>query len=309
MQIKKPVFWSKINIISILLFPFTFIFLCLSSLNNSLKKKYFLKVPTIFIGNIYVGGTGKTPLSIHIFKLLKKKGWKPAIIKKFYKNHIDEVNLIRQKVNSLFTGKNRVDLSEEAIRKGHRLLIFDDGLQDASINKDLKIICFNSDDLIGNGFLFPAGPLREKINSIEEKDIVVINGNKSKNLEKKISSISKEIKIFYSYYEFSKIKSAIKKRKILAFSGIGNPQSFFSLLKKNKFNVVEKFKFPDHYMYKDKDLKKLIDKAKKNNLQLLTTEKDFHRIKYLFKRNIDFLKINLKIKKEKEFFKELSKKI
>ena len=130
-------------IISILLFPFTFIFLCLSSLNNSLKKKYFLKVPTIFIGNIYVGGTGKTPLSIHIFKLLKKKGWKPAIIKKFYKNHIDEVNLIRQKVNSLFTGKNRVDLSEEAIRKGHRLLIFDDGLQDASINKDLKIICFN----------------------------------------------------------------------------------------------------------------------------------------------------------------------
>ena len=217
MQIKKPVFWSNINIISILLFPFTFIFLCLSSLNNSLKKKYFLKVPTIFIGNIYVGGTGKTPLSIHIFKLLKKKGWKPAIIKKFYKNHIDEINLIRQKVNSLFTGKNRVDLSEEAIRKGHRLLIFDDGLQDASINKDLKIICFNSDDLIGNGFLFPAGPLREKINSIEEKDIVVINGNRSKILEKKISSISKEIKIFYSYYEFSKIKSVIKKENISIF--------------------------------------------------------------------------------------------
>ena len=105
----------------------------------------------------------------------------PAIVKKFYKNHYDEIELIKQNVGNLFLNSSRKKAMDEVQNKNFDVAILDDGYQDCSIKKDLKILCFNEKQLIGNGHTIPSGPLREKLSSIKKSQIVVINGNENKN--------------------------------------------------------------------------------------------------------------------------------
>ena len=184
----------------------------------------------------------------------------------------------------------------------------DDGLQDVSIVKDLSIVCFNSLDLIGNGFLLPAGPLREQLNKINNCQIAVINGERKITFEKKLKSISKNIKIFQSHYKVKNYKK-FKNKKILAFAGIGNPDSFFSLLEKSGLKIEDKIYFPDHYNYNKKEIENLIIQAKKKGLELITTEKDYFRIKRLGFKKIDYVTVDLKIINYKSFERELLKNI
>ena len=191
------------------------------------------------------------------------------------------------------------------------MLIFDDGLQEKRINYDLKIVCFNSSKLDGNGFIIPAGPLRESLNSIKDYDVILINGDhkkESKNFINKVKKINPDIKIFTGKY-VPKDYSKLKKKKFIIFSGIGNPHTFSDTLKslKIKFNRYEKY--PDHYDYKDSDLDKLKNLAKKNNCKLLTTEKDYFRIKKTFRKDISFLKVELLVDQEKQFYKYLSERL
>ena len=148
-------------------------------------------MPIVCIGNIYVGGTGKTPLSIFLACKLSEKQKKPSIIRKLYKDHNDEYQLIRKYFKNLFINKNRVNAIYEAENKGFDLAILDDGFQDYKIEKNLSIICFNQNQQIGNGLIFPAGPLRENLSILKSVQIVVINGKKDKSFEEKIKNFNK----------------------------------------------------------------------------------------------------------------------
>ena len=163
---------------------------------------------TICIGNIYIGGTGKTPLSIKVCQLLNKKNIRSTVLKKFYNEHKDEQLLISNKTN-LISKINRKKCIENAIEKNYEFAIFDDGLQDKSIKYDLKICCFNSSYWIGNGCIMPAGPLREKIHAIKNFDIVFLNGpnKENENIKTKIFEINSNIKIFEGRY---KVKNSEK---------------------------------------------------------------------------------------------------
>ena len=110
MILNKPKFWDKkINFISILLIPFSFLFFIISFLKKILTKTHKFNIPVICIGNIYVGGTGKTPLSIFLAKQLSELGKSPVIIKKFYKEHFDEHNLIKEQFGNFILCKKRLD--------------------------------------------------------------------------------------------------------------------------------------------------------------------------------------------------------
>ncbi len=307
MKLFKPRFWDNENtsIIALLLLPISIIIQLIVRVKLFSKPKKF-NIPVICVGNIYLGGTGKTPLSIKISDIFKKLNVKNAIIKKYHSNQKDEFKLIKSKSNNLFFGSSRVLATKKAINENYKLAILDDGFQDNSIFKNLNILCFNERQLLGNGYTIPSGPLRENISSIKRSNIILVNGKKNKKFEKKINSISRKIKIFYSYYEPININK-FKNKKILAFAGIGNPENFFSLLKKYKLNVKEKIAYPDHYLYSKNEIKELIKKAKKNKLILLTTEKDHFRIKHLGFREIGTLSIRIVIVKEREFVKELKK--
>ena len=182
-------------------------------------------------------------------------------------------------------------------------------MQDFKLKYDLKIVCFNSFSLAGNQLRLPSGPLREKLNNLKKYDAVFINGrNINKKFLKKIKIINPNISIFNGEY-ISTNYIKFKKNNYLTFSGIGNPNSFKNTLKKycikNKLNLV----YPDHYNYSEIDIKKIKEIAKAKKLKILTTEKDFYRIPSKLRKNINFLKINLKIKKLKEFEKFIFKYI
>ena len=258
------------------------------------------------MGNIYVGGTGKTPVSIMIANILKTNNKKPAIIKKYYKDHEDEHKLINNITNSLILNKNRVAAVQKAERENFDVGILDDGFQDHTIKKTLNIICFNNRQLIGNGLVFPAGPLRERLSSLKRAQIVIINGEKNKIFEEKILNISKNIKIFYSEYLPINIEQ-FKNKKLFAFAGIGNPNNFFELLSKYKLNVQKKISFPDHYEIKKKEIDQITEEAVNNNLDLITTEKDFYRVKDYGFKNLKYLKIDLKIEEKNKFITEVLK--
>lgn len=306
MIIKKPNFWDykKPNILSYFLLIFTFPLIINNYLINKRRNQNLSKtknIKTICVGNIYIGGTGKTPLSIKISQILNKINLKTAIIKKFYPYQIDEQKLIANS-NKLYCEKSRKEALKNAQKDMLDIAIFDDGLQDKTLNYDLRFVCFNTLKWIGNGFLIPAGPLREKLKSIKNFDAVFLNGNEEdvSVLKSIIKKINKNIKIFETYYKPLNIHHFNNKDKFLIFSGIGNPENFKKTLTKNKLNVIDEIKFPDHYQYTKKDIENIKQKAKKLQAKILTTEKDFVKIKDEISDDIDYLKIDLIIKREDE---------
>ena len=294
MKILKPKFWqNKLNFFSIILLPFTLLYMVLIKIRKSFSIQKKFKIPLICVGNIYIGGTGKTPLAIKIKNELENFK-KTVVVRKYYKNHKDEHRLIKEKTNSLILNSNRSAAIKEAEKNNYDAVILDDGFQDYSIKKDLNILCFNSNQLIGNGLLFPSGPLREGMSSIRDAKIIIINGKTNKEFEKKIFEISNNTNIYYSKY-LPLNTSQFKGKKILAIAGIGNPDNFFETLKENHLDIQKTISFPDHYEFKKEELEKIIEEARQNNWEIVTTEKDYYRINILGFKNIKYLEIELKI--------------
>tara|TARA_B100000902_G_C27242033_1_gene880533 strand:- start:37 stop:615 length:579 start_codon:yes stop_codon:yes gene_type:complete len=182
MNLKKPKFWDykKPNLLAFILLPLAFLVRIISFLKIKSKKEN-LNIKTICIGNIYVGGTGKTSLCIQLNEILKKRNIKTCFIKKFYNNQADEQILLSNR-GKLFLDKKRINAVKKAVSENYEVAIFDDGLQDKTINYDKTFVCFNTINWIGNGMTIPAGPLRENISTIKKYNHIFINGN-MENLE------------------------------------------------------------------------------------------------------------------------------
>jgi tetraacyldisaccharide 4'-kinase len=307
MKLIKPKFWESKNFISFILYPLSAItFLINFTKKFSIKKNFEIK--SICIGNIFIGGTGKTSLAIEINDLLRKK-FRTVFIKKNYKNQIDEINLLNNK-GKIISSSNREDALFTASKKKYQVAILDDGLQQKNINYDLKIACFNSKYAFGNGYVLPAGPLRENLNIIKDYDLIFLNGEKkNKKLLSKLKSINKNLQIFEGKYKPLNLKKFDLRKKYLMFCGIGNPHEFEQTLVKYKFNISEKIIFPDHHKFSNIDLKELKSNASRDNLTLVTTEKDFFRLNKTQRKNIKFLKIKLEIKDKEKLKKILISKL
>jgi len=314
MILKKPKFWDlkKPNFLVYLLYPFTIFVKINNIITSFIPKKKFTEIKTICVGNLYIGGTGKTPTSLFLYNLLKKMNINPVTAKKFYNNQIDEQKFLED--NSNFISCNdRKEIVKKAIEMKFDIIIFDDGLQEKWINYDIKFACFDSEKWIGNGHLIPSGPLREKMDALKDyHGIFLKRVNEDSNLDyiyKKIRDINPRIEIFESNIEIKNINKFNIDKNYIIFSGIGNPDSFKKLLIKNKFKIIEEITFPDHYNYQDKDISEILDKANLNNAEIITTEKDFKRIPQNFKLNISFLETIMKIKDENKLVQFLKTKI
>ena len=307
MKFFKPGFWDKnqISLFAILLLPISLVFKILSYTKQVLTKTNKSAIPIFCVGNIYLGGTGKTPLCIEIFLILKNLNMNPAFVKKDYVSFLDESLLMKQ-VGPVYQSKKRIDAINAAIQNKVDVAILDDGFQDFSIKKTLSIVCFNEKQWIGNGLTIPAGPLREKLSGLKRANLVIINGEKNMNIENIILNENDKIKIFYTKY-ILKDSERFKDKKVIAFAGIGNPQNFFSLLKNSNINVIEEIKFPDHYNYSKKELDNLVELSKENSAILLTTEKDYFRIEEAYRKKINHLKISVEITNKDNFIKEIKK--
>lgn len=306
MKINKPNFWQDPkSFVSLFLLPVTFFVTIFIFLKKKISNEKKFKIPILCIGNIYIGGTGKTPLSIFIAKELKYLRKKPVIIKKFYAEHKDERLLIKRRNLPLISEKYRENSLSSAEKK-YDLAILDDGFQDYKIKKNMSILCFHSKQLIGNGKIFPSGPLRESLNAVTRAQIAIINGNKSEKFENKLLNINSNLQIIYSKYKLAN-KEKFKNKNILAFAGIGNPNNFFDLLKSNGLTVKKTLSFPDHYNFKKSEILKIINIAKKENYTILTTEKDFLRIEEYKFSEINYCEVELEVLEKEKFIESIKK--
>jgi tetraacyldisaccharide 4'-kinase len=309
MKLKKPKFWDhkKPSFFSYLLLPFSIILDLITKIKS--KPKFSnSKIKTICVGNIYIGGTGKTSLAIKIKEILDKNNIRACFIKKFYPNQTDEQKLL-SKNGVLFSNLKRITALNEAISEGFEVAIFDDGLQDSSIKYDLEIVCFNNLNWIGNGLTLPSGPLRENINNLKSYENVFLNGNEESliAIKEQIKRINPNININSGKYIPLNIGEFDKDQNYLVFSGIGNHKTFIEMLKNNKLKIVSDLEYPDHYQYSKKDLDEIIINAKKFNAHIITTEKDYLRLENLNRNEIFYVKSSLDVSDEKNLTNKLIK--
>ena len=311
MKLKKPQFWDykKPNIIAYFLWPISITLQLLNSFKKIfISKKKFKNIKTICIGNIYIGGTGKTSLSLKVYEILSQKKFKTCFIKKDYIDQLDEQKILEKK-GKLFKSKKRLFALKNAISENYEVAIFDDGFQDETINYDLKFVCFNNLNWIGNGLTIPSGPLRENFRNIKNCNHIFINGDLENidNIKKKILETNPKVNVHIGKYVPENLEKFNINEKYLVFSGIGNHKTFLSMLKKNNFNIIKDIEFPDHYNYSKKDINKIISISEDYNCKILTTEKDFFRSKNYMSDKIEFISSRLEVLNEEKLFEALTK--
>ena len=309
MKLKKPKFWDykKPSFLSYLLLPFSIILGLIARIKS--KSKFSnSRIKTICVGNIYIGGTGKTSLAIKIKEILDENDIKACFIKKFYPDQTDEQKLL-SKNGTLFNNLKRITALDEAISRGFEVAIFDDGLQDNSIKYDMEIVCFNNLNWIGNGLTLPSGPLRESINNLKFYENVFLNGNEESliAIKDQIKKINPYMNINSGKYTPLNIDEFDKNQSYLVFSGIGNHKTFVEMLKNNKLKILSDLEYPDHYQYSKKDFDEIIINAKKYNAHIITTEKDYLRLENFNRNEILYIKSSLNILDEKSLTNKLIK--
>ncbi|MDP1723679.1 MAG: tetraacyldisaccharide 4'-kinase [Alphaproteobacteria bacterium] len=315
---KTPTFWAKRNFISYLLAPIGFLYKQSTSIRQFIKKPYKIPIPVICVGNINVGGVGKTPLSIAIVKHLIEQGFSPHFITRGYgrkihgnfqvqpNHHAEEVGdeaLLLSTIAPVWVAKSRTEVALLAFEQGATHLILDDGFQDPSLFKDISLCVVDAQIGFGNGFGLPAGPLRENIHDgLRRADALCVMGNMTQDIQKHSND---SLPIFEMNLEID-IPDILKDEKIIAFAGIGRPEKFFQSLKNEGLNVIRTFSYPDHYFYKTKDLQAMYKCAEDEGAKLITTEKDFARLKEPSNMILP-IKAKIKIKQNDTFINLLKK--
>jgi tetraacyldisaccharide 4'-kinase len=295
------------SLFSYLLYPLSLLYGILQAWRRKVHKKgYRSRCFVISIGNIVSGGSGKTPFTIFLANFLKQKDYKVAISHRGYKGSFehstvlisdreriffkaqlagDEANLIAQKCSKIpvIAGKNRTKAIQllESTFSDLQIIILDDSFQHLKVQHDFDILIFNSLGGIGNGFVLPAGILREPLSALRFSDCLIWQGR-----EEPISNITNYQKpIFRTQYQISRIYDKLNKYieleqfqqgKIALLSGIGLPASFENTVRSAGFDFVFHEKMPDHFDYQNQTfLPNLKAKLEKHNISyLFTTEKD-----------------------------------
>ncbi len=342
-----------IEFLRILLIPISLIYQIIIILRNLFYDKGYFKskeipIPVISIGNITVGGTGKSPFTIFLAKYFMKKGFKPAIISRGYKGNSNSIEIVFDGKEILSTpdkcgdepimiannllsinnnffvliGKNRVETSNYAIKEFKPdIILLDDAFQHRKIKRNLDICLIDSKEFqekkIMHLLLLPAGNLRENIINLKRADVMIQNNKfdkkeKIKTLYNYNSNLFSLNYINNGFFNINGDKYEISGHNIIAFAGIARPESFFEELKKTNSKIIEIIHFKDHHNYSNDDIEKIKSKANEETF-IVTTEKDFVKIKYfedfLKYFNVLFMKIELILEDSDKFFKIIDNRI
>lgn len=305
--------WYRSYSWTLVLIPFSWLFLCIISLRcwYYSGKAHAYSRPVIVIGNIAVGGTGKTPLVIHLAKIFTQYGFKVGIVSRGYGAHHqaavnfvtrgsdptlvgDEPVMIATQTNCpVIIGKERSEAVEALIKHfpSIQLILSDDGLQHYKMFRDIEIAVIHGLNRFGNGFCLPAGPLREPLSRLNKVDYIVASHNAlaGENL------LQFKPKYFISLDGNENILPVNNPgfSTIHAIAGIGEPGTFFDSLEKMGLKVI-KHVFPDHHLYKSEDLQF------PDVLPIIMTEKDAVKCRSIAPINSWFLSIETILPKEFE---------
>ncbi|MBE6455642.1 MAG: tetraacyldisaccharide 4'-kinase [Alphaproteobacteria bacterium] len=291
---KTPDFWDCPNhFLSKLLKPFGHLYAYGTAYRFKHTNPYQASVPVICVGNLSIGGTGKTPVCLAIAGILHKQKKNFFFLNHGYKSHIQNVLVDLENHASYDVGDEAVLLAyygptvvdrhrargaQFAVRKGAECIVMDDGFQNPSLIKTLSFVVVDGKKGFGNECVIPAGPLREPVlKGLSRADAIIIVGEDEWGVQFYLQRNKIDLPILTGSFVLNKrTLSTLKGKKVMAFAGIGQPQKFFDILKRNGINVVKTESYPDHYYYTRFDVERLIKSA--NGLPLLTTTKDAVKI-------------------------------
>lgn len=324
-KITQYIWYSKSKFsyfVIFIFFPLSIIYYLLFLLKKIQSNEKSFQTKIVCIGNCSVGGDGKTSTVLSLINLYKSRNIKVAVLLKGYKGKIKvptQVNIVNHSAVDvgdealLYVEHARTFISNDRL-KGINFIItqfspdvilIDDGLQDFRIKKDKSILVINGERGFGNGFLLPVGPLRQSPSSaMKLADIIIIVGDdKGNSLDAYKSNFKNKL--------FLKAEITCKKNQLdknyFAFSGIGNNPSFINTLDTNNYNLTKIKSFPDHYYYTDNDIKNIKKYAIDNDLEIITTEKDWKRLNTKQRLGINFLRISLEFSNDEALSKFLMK--
>lgn len=287
---KAPAFWYRQkSICATLLHPIGLIYAFCVARRFKKTQPYQSDVPVLCVGNLTVGGTGKTPVCLAVGRFLKKKG-----VPFFYLNHgykAKEKNVLvdLEKQTALEVGDEAMLLAlsaptvvdnkrargaQTAVKKGARAIVMDDGFQNPSLVKTFSFVVVDGVRGFGNEHVLPAGPLREPVlNGLKRADAVVIAGEDKWGVDFYLKRHQVDLPVLTGKFVLNpEMVKALEGREVFAFAGIGMPDKFFNALREVGIRVVGTQSFPDHYFYTSFDLEEIIRKA--GDKPVLTTEKD-----------------------------------
>ena len=298
---KTPKWFGRKGLIAILLLPLSGIYNLANRLVMRMRARnpYVSKRKIICVGNLLAGGVGKTPIVRQIAEFLDA-----PVVMRGYKAKTgtigDEALMLARHGLNVHTGDRKSNIILLNKQKAKTPIVMDDGFQNLSIKKDLSVVVIDETIGFGNGFLLPAGPMREGVSGLKRADAIIIiksfDGKKQRDIK-----LPDGVPVFYA--ENTTVSPYNEKEHLVAFAGIGYPKKFFQRLK----NVVCAKSFADHYQYTDADIKMLMDLAEKHNAKLVTTEKDWVRLPKSVRGEIKFAELNTKI--DKAFFDWLGEKL
>ena len=292
-MLKAPKFWYKKNdtLLSNTLYPLSLLFRFGTKLRNSISRKNSSDLPVICIGNIVVGGAGKTPVALKIGSLLKQTGYNPHFVSKGYggiennntlvqKWHsaksVGDESLLLSEIAPTWIGNNRNNSFKLAKQNGADCIILDDGFQNPTLQKDFSIIVINGEQGFGNKRVIPSGPLRESISrGISRANLITVIGEIAPDVRKKIP---KTIPLIHANFKISKVNKIYKNQKVTAFAGIAYPDKFYNSLIEQGAILEKKISYPDHHIFDENDMLNLAETANITKSILVTTKKDFVRI-------------------------------
>ncbi len=305
-MLKSPDFWHTDSWISRVLRPVSWLYGRLVDWRESHRQPQKVSVPVICVGNLVMGGAGKTPTVIAIVEILIQMGHKPHILSRGYGGYFRDVTRVNPNKHSYlqvgdeplllsryaptWTGVSRFASAQAAVKEGATVLVMDDGLQSSRLVKDFSLIVVDVLQGLGNQCVFPAGPLREPLQKgLKRGQALVWVGEEEKFKKPKVLIGFKE-----QYKAQLLCVSSVPPQPVLAFAGIGYPSKFLHTLKKKNFTVVDFIEFADHHPYTITEIQKLKRLAEKNNCPLITTEKDQIRIPASYRDDILTLPISLR---------------
>jgi tetraacyldisaccharide 4'-kinase len=304
---------------------------------NGVFKQLKLDVPVISVGNLVLGGTGKTPLVMHIARLLQKRGRKPAILSRGYKGKAaaeinivsddsrvildavqagDEPRLLAEKLPGIpvVTGKRRTVTGRHAIDNFRAdSLILDDGFQHLALQRDLDLVLFSADTLLGNGRVMPGGELREPLSALKRADAFIISGveqplnEHERSFVKLLNTLFPDTPVFTGSYQAEEtlLKATSGKQDTISlqearrsplygFCGIARPESFRRLLEQNGMDLAGFEIYKDHHSYSTGDIKSLADRSNSAGTQtFITTEKDYVKVREMLPDGFSLLALPL----------------
>ena len=322
-----PNFWlepkHKQSFYPYLLYPISIFWMALSKLKIKLTSSYQSPLPVICVGNLTVGGNGKTPTTLKIRSLLGDLGYKPHIVSRGYKARIKGPHLVDPATDTFrevgdealmmasegptWISRNRSAGVKAATSSGANVVVLDDGFQNFSVKKNLSVLVIEASTGFGNGYLIPAGPLREKISSgLKRADMIITIGSPStqKTFKSKHSFLTK-LPLIEGRLAPKKNSLNLNGKTIIAFAGIAHPEKFRVTLEELGAIIIKFKAFANHKPFKIQHLNKLLSEARKKEATLVTTEKDFVRIPSELQCYFNVLEVNLEIKDEKFLVKKL----